>query len=246
MLIRFLRGFSEQIIAFWKLRASARLAPLLSVVRIGGLAIAAIALWSFATLAEEVLEQETRTFDTNILLALKKIHTPLLDQVMIAFTSFGEPVVLFVVSLILGVGLLVLKRQAEAITLAVAAGGAGVLNYLLKDLFARDRPVLWDRVVDVRHYSFPSGHATMSLVLYGLIGYLLASQFGRWRGLIFGTTLFIIAIIGFSRLYLGVHWPTDVVGGYASGLVWLIACILSLEVGRSRSFDSGSSNKEAT
>jgi undecaprenyl-diphosphatase len=85
-------------------------------------------------------------------------------------------------------------------------------------------------VIDVGQYSFPSGHAMISMVVYGAIGYLLVKQLGKWRIAIASGTLLLITSIGLSRLYLGVHWPTDVVAGYAAGIVWLMTCILSLEI----------------
>lgn len=94
--------------------------------------------------------------------------------------------------------------------------------------------MLWERVVDVSHYSFPSGHAMISMVTYGMIGYLLVSKFPQWRGWITSLTLILVTGIGLSRLYFGVHWPTDIVAGYAAGLVWLLACIFSLQVWQDR------------
>ena len=209
-----------------------RLFSLLLTIRVVGLLLAALAIWVFAQIADEVLDKETKAFDTTILLALRRLHTPLLDQVMTGITFLGQPSVLVIMSLGLGIWLLTHGRRSQATTLAIAALGAVGLNYWLKQLFARDRPALWDRIVDVRYYSFPSGHAMVSMVMYGLIGYLLATRFPRWRGLILSLTILLIVVIGFSRLYLGVHWPTDVAAGYAAGLVWLIACILSLEIWR--------------
>lgn len=205
---------------------------LLLTIRVVGLVAAALALWVFAQLADEVLEKETQAIDTTILLAISHLHTPLLDQVMLGVTFLGQPSVLVVVTLSLGIVLLYQRRRFEATTLTIAALGAVGLNYLLKHLFARDRPVLWERIVDVRYYSFPSGHAMVSMVIYGFICYLLVTRFPRWRGWIFSSTILLIVAIGFSRLYLGVHWPTDVAAGYAAGLVWLIACILSLRLWR--------------
>lgn len=214
-----------------------RLFSLLLTIRVVGLLIAAFAIWVFAQIADEVVEKETTTTDTQILQAIRRLHTPLLDQIMVGITFLGQPSVLVVLSLSLGIWLLFQRRRSEATTLAIAAIGAASLNYWLKELFARDRPALWDRVVDVRYYSFPSGHAMVSVVMYGLIGYLLAKTFPRWRVLIFILTISLIVAIGFSRLYLGVHWPTDIVAGYAAGMVWLIACIYSLDW-RNRSANS--------
>lgn len=207
-----------------------RLFSLLLTIRAFGLLLAALAIGAFAGIAEEVLDKQTEAIDTLILQTIRLAHTPLLDQVMVGVTFMGQPSVLAIASLTLGIWLLIVHRRSEATTLAIAALGAVGLNYWLKQLFARDRPALWDRIVDVRYYSFPSGHAMVSMVMYGLIGYLLAIHFHRWRGWILSLTFLLIVAIGFSRLYLGVHWPTDVAAGYAAGLVWLIACILSLEI----------------
>lgn len=235
----FLQHLSKQIIQVWRKRVSARLLPLLSAIRIGGLVIAAFALWGFAKIADEVLERESQTLDTAILLTLKQLHTPFLDRVMLGITFLGEPEVLLVLCLLVGMGLLRQHRPSEATTLAIAGLGALGLNFLLKDLFARARPMLWQRTIDVSYYSFPSGHAMISLVVYGMLGYLLATRFSRWWSFIFSGTILLIAMIGLSRLYFGVHWPTDVIAGYAAGIVWLIACILSLEVWRSRRLPNG-------
>lgn len=168
--------------------------------------------------------------DTSILLAIQKLHTPLLDRIMLGITFLGEPVVLLLICLGLGFKLVYHNRRTEATTLGIAAVGAISLNCLLKVLFGRARPALWDRIINVGLHSFPSGHAMVSIVIYGFLGYILAKQFPQWRGRIFALTFVLIVAIGFSRLYLGVHWPTDVAAGYAAGLVWLIACIKSMEL----------------
>lgn len=201
-------------------------------IRVGGLLLAGLSMWVFAQIAEEVLEKESQAFDTRILLAIERIHTPLLDRVMLAITFIGDPTVLLVICLGFGIWLLKQGRRATTTTLGVAVVGSIVLNFLLKNLFGRARPELWNRIVDVGYYSFPSGHAMVSLVIYGLIGYILSTRFPRARTLIICLTVILVAAIGFSRLYLGVHWPTDVAAGYAAGLVWLIACISSLKVWR--------------
>lgn len=218
-----------------------KIRSIISIIRLAGLAVAGFGMWVFATIAEDVLEKESYAFDTSILLALRKLHTPLGDQVMLGLTFLGEPNLLLVICLSLGILLLARNHRSEAATIALAGGGAMGLNLLLKKLFARDRPLLWERVVDVRFYSFPSGHAMISMVIYGLLGYFLGSRFPKQRWWIYSLTVLLVATIGLSRLYLGVHWPTDVIAGYTAGLVWLITCILSLEIGKEfRSFTAAS------
>jgi undecaprenyl-diphosphatase len=210
------------------------LLPLLLTIRVAGLLLAALALWLFATIADEILDKESFTFDKQILLTLRELHTPLLDKVMLGFTYMGQPVVLLAICVVLGIVLLSLGERSQATILVIAAAGAAVLNNLLKYIFGRARPLLWERVVDVGQYSFPSGHAMISMVVYGIIGYLLSSKFPQWRLLIISLTLVLVTGIGLSRLYLGVHWPTDVVAGYAAGLVWLLTCIFSMQVWQDR------------
>lgn len=224
----------KQIILSLPKWARTYLFPLLLTIRVGGLLVAAGAIWGFAAIADEVLEQESRAIDQAILLMLKQLQTPLLDQIMRGWTFLGKPSFLVVICVLTGGWLLIRRSPSEATTLTIAAVGALGLNLLLKTLFARARPQLWEQAVDVNFYSFPSGHAMVSLVIYGLIGYLLSKQFPQWWGAIASVTVILILGIGFTRLYLGVHWPTDIIAGYAAGIVWLVACIFSLEVWQNR------------
>ncbi|MDZ8227905.1 phosphatase PAP2 family protein [Nostoc sp. ChiVER01] len=168
--------------------------------------------------------------DEAILLLIQKLHTPLRDRIMLSITFMGDPVVMLVSSLGLAISPLFYNRRREAIILGIAGVGATLLNCLMKLLFGRARPALWKHIIKVGQHSFPSGHAMVSIVIYGFISYILAKQFPEWRFWIYGLTIILIAAIGFSRLYLGVHWLTDVTAGYGAGLVWLIACIISLEL----------------
>ncbi|AFY41555.1 phosphatase PAP2 family protein [Nostoc sp. PCC 7107] len=165
--------------------------------------------------------------DSIILLAIQKLHTPSLDRLMVGITSLGEPPLLLLSCLTWEATLLYRHRHLQATTFGIAAVGAISLNYLLKELFVRARPALWDYIINVNHYSFPSGHAMVSMVVYGCMGYSLAQEFPQWRSQIFTLTVILILAIGFSRLYLGVHWPTDVIAGYAVGLLWLTACVVN-------------------
>lgn len=236
MPFRWIRELSLSIYRTWKDRVGPKLIPLLSTIEAVGVMIAALALWGFATIADEVIEKEALTLDTTVLLALHQLHTSLLDQIMLGFTFLGAPRVLLVITLSICLGLLLWRQWAEALILVIAGVGAIGLNFLLKDVFARARPELWERIIDVRYYSFPSGHAMISVVVYGIIGYFLATRFKRQSGWIISLTALLVTVIGLSRLYLGVHWPTDIIAGYAAGLIWLITCILTLEVWRGNAF----------
>lgn len=167
--------------------------------------------------------------DEAILLSIQKLHTPLLDRLLLSITFLGDPLFMLISSFGLAISPLYHNRRWEATILGIAGVGAILLNCLMKILFGRARPALWKHIINVGQHSFPSGHAMVSIVIYGFTGYILALEFPQWRLRIYALTVVLIAAIGFSRLYLGVHWLTDVTAGYAAGLVWLIICILSLE-----------------
>jgi membrane-associated phospholipid phosphatase len=225
-----MKKLSRSLVQFGKRQISPKLSSLLSVLWMGGLAISGLALWGFAEIAEEVFEQETKAIDTSILQTFQTFHTPLIDQIAIAVTFLGEPFVLIILSCTLAFISLWQRKWAEASVFAIVVAGGISLNFWLKTLFARARPALWEHIVDVRNYSFPSGHAMVSLIVYGFIGYWLIIRYPSAQKPILTATVLLVVAIGLSRLYLGVHWPTDVVAGYAAGLVWLFICILILEV----------------
>lgn len=193
--------------------------------RLGWLLIVVLCMGGFAGLANQVLAQRTDVFDRNILLAIKPIHTPWLNWLMIKVTYLGEPLVLLPIALILAVILLLLRRYSPAIILPIATLLTWQLNHWLKAIFSRPRPQLWERILDAGFYSFPSGHAMVSFLFYSLIGYFLAVRFPQFRWLIFSVSILLIIAIGFSRLYLGVHWLTDIIAGYMVSLVCAIASI---------------------
>ncbi|MCF4968946.1 phosphatase PAP2 family protein [Nostoc sp. CMAA1605] len=174
--------------------------------------------------------------DEGILLGLQKLHNPLLDAIIKGVTFLGEPTFFLAICSALGINLWQNQRPRKATTLGLATVGAVGLNLLFKEIFRRARPTLWNYIVNAVHYSFPSGHAMVSTAVYGCIGYILAKEFPQWRKQILTSTTVLILAIGFSRLYLGVHWPTDVLAGYAAGLLWLIVCILYLEWEQKSSF----------
>jgi undecaprenyl-diphosphatase len=199
---------------------------------LGALALAAAALWGFVELAGEVLEGETHAFDERILLALRAVDRsdPIgpgwLEELMRDVTGLGSTGVLTFITLA-AAGFLALSRKAHAALFVVAAVGGGMLvSTLLKMGFDRPRPDLVPHGAVVYTASFPSGHATLSAVAYLTLGALLARVQPHLvlKLYLLGLAILLTVAVGVSRVYLGVHWPTDVLAGWALGAAWALFC----------------------
>lgn len=201
------------------------------------IAAAALLLFGFVRIAEEVLEGDTRGFDEDLLLALRTPGDttqpigPLWFQEMVRdVTALGSTGVLTVVTLA-AVGWLLIsgKRRAAGFVLLAVVGGV-VLSSLLKIGFARPRPDLVPHEMAVFTDSFPSGHTMMSAVVYLTLGDLLARAQPTVTGKVYLISLALILtlLVGCSRVYLGVHWPTDVLAGWAAGASWALMCSLAM------------------
>ena len=204
--------------------------PLSFVILLGCLGLLALFGW----LSQEVLEQEAFGFDTTILLWLHQHSNSTIDGLMLTLTRLGDPefvVILVTISFSL---LLWYKRVWAAQILFFNCLGGLILNQGLKLIFAKPRPQLWTPLIVEHSYSFPSGHALGSSVLYGFLAFLLASQYPHYRVGIYGIAVIIVGSIGLSRLFLGVHYPTDIIAGYAVGLLWLTTCVGILQIGGKR------------
>jgi membrane-associated phospholipid phosphatase len=220
----------KNLISIGLRRVSFKLAPLIAAIGTVGLAACLIILLGLSWLFQEVWEKEAFGFDTTILLWLHQWANSGLDTVMLKITTLADPeFVVVVVAFSLG-WLWWRQRRLEAKVFAIACLGALILNQGLKLCFTKLRPQLWTHLISETTFSFPSGHALGSLVLYGFLAYILATQFPRSAHWIYSAATGLITAIGASRLYLGVHWPTDVVAGYAVGFLWLMVCITMLKL----------------
>jgi len=189
------------------------------------LTIAALLL-VFGLLAEEVIEGETLPFDRKLLLAVRQAGPPWLPEAARDISALGSTIVLGILLLAV-VGYLLLTRRRAAAWLMLGAVSSGVaLNSLLKFSFARPRPDLVVSVVRVFTASFPSGHATMSAITYLTLGALLARTHFEIPVRIYFMTLagMLTVLVGLSRIYLGVHYPTDVLAGWCIGTAWAMGC----------------------
>ncbi|HEU4630492.1 MAG TPA: phosphatase PAP2 family protein [Gemmatimonadaceae bacterium] len=187
--------------------------------------------WAFAELAEQVREGTTQPFDDAVLRALDRLHAPWLETVMLEITSLGNGSVVVAMALVAGTFLWLTRHRYSAALLGAATVGATLLSLLLKSIFHRPRPpeVTWGTHVVTS--SFPSGHATSAIVVYATIAYLVARlQRRRWaRVATLALAAVAILLVAASRLFLGVHYPTDVAAGLAVGLAWAAFCMAMLE-----------------
>lgn len=183
-------------------------------------------VFAFVGLADEVREGEPLPFDNSTLQAINALSSPQLDTVAVVSTQLGGTI--GVIVLTVGIGLLLWGRRLRqmAALLVVGVSGSMVLNLLLKAFFQRDRPQLWERLVTENSYSFPSGHAMASSAL--ALSMVVVFWPTRWRWLVvIGAAAYMITI-GLSRLYLGVHYPSDVLAGWAVSAAWIATMVYAL------------------
>jgi len=202
-----------------------------------GLLVAGAFLWFFVDLAEDVVTEDPLVrFDQAVVTLLRYLVTPTLTTFFLIVTTAASAEMLTVVGVLVTVSYALRRRWLHVGTWLAALAGGAVLNQLLKALFTRPRPSFVDPLLSESGYSFPSGHAMLSLVVYGVLAYFVVLDLRTWRAriaVVFGTTLLVL-LVGFSRMYLGVHYFSDVVAGYAAGGVWLSALITGMETVRRR------------
>lgn len=188
-----------------------------------GLAFALLAL--FADLAEDVLEGEFAALDHAILHALHARSSPALDWLALSLSTLGDVPATALITAAAMAALLALRRPLDAATLLIAIAGGGCLTLVLKQIFRQPRPALFESLAPETSYSFPSGHALMSVCLYGFLSMLILRLSPRaWPAAL--AVLLIPMGIMWSRLYLGVHWLTDVLAGSLAACFWLTVCLM--------------------
>jgi undecaprenyl-diphosphatase len=189
----------------------------------------------FALLANAVTEGATLGFDRAILLWLNSHASPRLNDFALNVTALGSGVVVGLVVALASAYLWGSHHRYSAVLLWVALGGSWVLSGVLKAFYNRPRPDVFEwRTPHAFQASFPSGHSITAMVGYATLAYLVARLLPQrgLRWLTVGAAALIVALVGWSRMYLGVHWPSDVLGGYATGLAWAAFCGLGLSAVR--------------
>jgi membrane-associated phospholipid phosphatase len=197
---------------------------------LGALLALTASLWVFAVIADDVVDEETGSDQRLANWLHDRATDPLTDAFQI-ITFLGNFVTLLAVTLVAVVVLWRRHEQKDALFVALAFVGAQLLSNGMKLVFQRDRPFFPDPLATATTYSFPSGHALVSLAVYGAIALLLARRLAPvGRTAVFVAAGVLVAAIGFSRLYLGVHFLTDVLAGFAAGIAWLSVLYLALEL----------------
>lgn len=198
---------------------------------VGGFSVAVVGTAIFAGLADEVREGATQAFDDSILRWVGTYRRPLLDSAMLEVTALGTGLVVLAIVTVAALFLFLTRHRYSALLLLVSTGGGLLLNTILKLGFSRPRPQVVEWGTHAVSSSFPSGHAMSSAIVYGTVAYLAARlQRRRWaRWLTMAIALTIILLISSSRIYLGVHYPSDVAAGMLIGLAWAGFCMATLE-----------------
>ena len=216
-------------------------------IPIGVLAIVAAAFYVFFQIADEINEDEIADLDRRLLLAFRNpldatdpLGPPWVEETITEITSLGGyPILIVLIAAVVGY-LVVVRKYGPALYVLLSVGVGTALSQLLKSVYDRSRPDLVDHLVTTHTASFPSGHATMSTVVYLTLAALLVRivEQMRVRLYVLGVAVLLSVAVGLSRIYLGVHWPSDVAAGWALGVAWACLSWLTVSVLRSRR-DSG-------
>jgi membrane-associated phospholipid phosphatase len=163
-----------------------------------------------------------------------------LTEVMVNASRFGSTPSLIVIALAAAALLAWRGRRADSLLVICASAGVFLLGPLLKALFTRPRPPAHEYLVAIDSWSFPSGHSLNSMVVLGLLTVLaVRGRTGMTRVLVVAVGALLVLLVGFSRVYLGVHWPTDVLAGWLTGAVWLTLCLAIARITHGNTTSSG-------
>jgi membrane-associated phospholipid phosphatase len=199
---------------------------------LGGLVVLTASAWVFGAVADEVVEGDTH-IDTRLANWLHDHASPGWTEFFERVTWLGNVPVLVAVTAVAAAVLAWKRQRMELVLLLLAVVGTEILTVGLKAGFHRRRPFFPDPLATESSYSFPSGHASVSLAVYGTIGFIAARHLRdvRARIAVLSASAVLILLIGISRLYLGVHFLTDVIAGFSLGLAWVTLCVLLLDLG---------------
>jgi undecaprenyl-diphosphatase len=213
----------------------------LGLTLVVGLALAVGALLAFAALANEMLEGDTQRFDDWVREGIHQYASPALTSFMRVVTVLGAPSVLLALSVVSAVGFLFARKDRGLFLLVITMIGAKVLDVVLKLSFHRTRPVPFFDALPPSSYSFPSGHAIASFCFYSTVAAIISvrTRSPGVRITVWALAALQISLIGISRIYLGVHYPSDVLAGYAAAFIWVMMVSLGDRALKHRASEPG-------
>jgi len=184
-------------------------------------------LWGFASLVGEYHEKAVFWFDAPILKALHNWATPTLDRFFVLMTRLGYSWGVVPLDVMLLLVLVLRRRFRDGLFFGIAVIGSAVMNIAAKDYFARTRPDLWVSLMPETTYSFPSGHAMGSITL--ALAMVLLCWPTRWRWPVMCGAVIFVLLVGTSRVYLGVHYPSDILAGWSAAMAWTVGMYLLVD-----------------
>lgn len=195
----------------------------LAIGTTGGVALATLAFWFFKEQAEKVVSGSADQYDTAIMKAVHQIDNEKTHRVMHAITQLGSHTAIATAAGVTAIALYRQGRRHDAWTVAISTGGAMAINTILKNIFQRQRPVeLARRIKLPKSHSFPSGHSLLSAATYPIVAHHLVERHSvPTQAAVHTLAGLVVLSVGFSRVYFGVHFPSDVLGGFAAGFGWL-------------------------
>jgi undecaprenyl-diphosphatase len=206
----------------------------LGIYLVAGAGIAIACTWVFVTLASNVQSGATQAFDDAVMRWMGEHRIAWIERSLLEITALGTGLVVMMIVIIAALFLTATQHRFSAFLLLVASAGGLILNTILKSSFDRPRPQIFEWLTNPSGSSFPSGHAMGSAIVYFTVAYLIARlEKRRWmRAVTIMVSLLLVLLISVSRLYLGVHYPSDVIAGMIIGLAWAGFCLAGLEAVR--------------
>lgn len=194
-----------------------------------------VATWLFAAIAEDVVHGDRITvIDAQFSAWLHAHNSASLTRFMLLVTDLHATAAIIVLTIATSLYLWMRRLRLWVLTLAIAVVGGILLNVLLKSIFQRPRPHFDSPILTLHTYSFPSGHTLMATVFYGTLCALVVSRTSdlRWRLAAVAAAIALIALVGFSRIYLGAHYLTDVTAAMLEGVAWSTSCLVAVRLSR--------------
>jgi membrane-associated phospholipid phosphatase len=201
-----------------------------------GFLISAGALLLFGAITQNVVHKRSFTaMDLRFDAWMRAHATPLGDAIGVFISIAGGPTSIAILSIVISIALVHRREWIVVSGWMAAIAGGSLLDALLKHTFRRPRPIGADRFIHDASFSFPSGHAMGSLIGFAMLAYVIITFWppaGRHRAAVITCAVIMTLLVGASRLYLGVHYLTDVVAGFAAGALWVTACITGIAIAR--------------